>query len=517
MRLHELASALEGGAMPRSGVDPEVLGIAHDSRKAGAGSLFVAVRGFHSDGHRFVPQAVRQGAVAVVAEEGSAVDAGPSMPVIRVGDSRKALAKLAAKFYDYPSTKLRVVGITGTKGKTTTSYLVRSVIESAGATAGLIGTIDYRVGPRVIPAPNTTPESLELQELLAEMLRSGATHCVMEVSSHALALGRTDECVFEAAAFTNLAHEHLDFHASMDDYFQAKLKLFAGLGPDKTAVVNRDDVRSAEVLRRTRAKVITYGSSRDADVRTAGMVAHDSTGLRFTAATPIGEIKIDSRLVGSYNVHNILAAVGLGIALGFTRDAIAEGIRNMPSVPGRMESIDEGQPFSVIVDYAHTEASLAAVLRAVGDIGGGHIITLFGCGGDRDRTKRPKMGAAALAGSDIVIVTSDNPRTEDPQAIIREVESGMQEAGVRVNSIENRLPASAGTKPYLIIPDRHDAIDAAIGLALPGDVVVLAGKGHEDYQIIGERKLPFDDREEARKAIRKRQAAGFRGHGSDTN
>jgi UDP-N-acetylmuramoyl-L-alanyl-D-glutamate--2,6-diaminopimelate ligase len=509
MTLGELATVLKlQDAVPEGGRDREVSAVVQDSRKAVPGCLFVAVRGFHSDGHHFIPQAVRQGAAAVVAEQ----PAAPlDVPVLLVRDSRRALAALAAKFYGYPSRRIKLVGITGTKGKTTTSYLTRSIVEAAGHRTGLIGTIEYRIGDEAAPAPNTTPESVDLQALLAKMVDHQAAYCVMEVSSHALALGRTEECVFEAAAFTNLAPEHLDFHESLDDYFQAKLTLFTGLGTDKSAVVNRDDARCDEIVRRTRARVITYGTSGNADVRPAGGIGHDSTGLRFTAVTPIGEIDIESRLVGSYNVHNILAAVGLGVALGCSREAIADGIRSMPAVPGRMEAVDAGQPFGVVVDYAHTEGSLVLLLGAVKDIGGGRLITLFGCGGDRDRTKRPHMGAAALAGSDLVIVTSDNPRTEDPLAIIREIEAGMQETGYRMQSIGSPGWAPAGRTPYLVIPDRAEAIAAAIGLAQPGDVVVLAGKGHEDYQIIGERKIRFDDRDEARKAILRRQSGVARG------
>jgi UDP-N-acetylmuramoyl-L-alanyl-D-glutamate--2,6-diaminopimelate ligase len=486
MRLGELVTALDRGVdLPEPWRQREVNAVVQDSRQASSGSLFVAVRGFHSDGHRFIPQAVRQGAAAVVAEENAVIEAPPDTPVIRVPDSRKALARLAARFYDYPSRRIKLIGITGTKGKTTTSYLTRSIVEAAGHRVGLIGTIEYRIGDRVYPAPNTTPESLDLQRLLAEMADRGAGYCIMEVSSHALALGRTDGCVFEAAAFTNLAPEHLDFHESMNDYFQAKLKLFTGLGTDKTAVVNRDDVRCGELLQSMTAKAITYGRSGEADVRPAGRIGHDSTGLRFSAVTPIGEIAIESKLVGGYNVQNILAAVGLGIALGCSRESIADGIRRMPPIPGRMETIDEGQAFGVIVDYAHTEDSLAALLSAVREMTEGRVITVFGCGGDRDRTKRPRMGAAAMRGSDLVIVTSDNPRTEDPLAIIAEVEAGM----------------AGGTTPYLVIPDRAEAIRTAVGRAAGGDVVVLAGKGHEDYQIIGEVKHHFDDREEARKAL----------------
>jgi len=504
MRMADLATAVTSlDALPADLREREVSAIVQDSRRAVPGSLFVAVRGFHSDGHQFIPQALLRGAEAAVGERVPA-DV-PADRVIQVPDSRRALALLAVRFFGDPSEKLKVAGITGTKGKTTTSYLVRSIVEAAGLRTGLIGTIDYRIGDKVYPAPNTTPESLELQALLAEMVAQSATHCVMEVSSHALALGRTDGCRFEAAAFTNLQPEHLDFHPSMDDYFEAKLKLFTGLGPDKTAVVNRDDPRCDEILARTNAKVITYGRSGSADVRPGGVIGHGSTGIRFRAVTPIGEVGIDSRLVGGHNISNILAAVGMGVALGCPRAAIEEGIRRMTAVPGRMERIDEGQPFGVFVDYAHTDESLAALLRAVGDIGGGRVITVFGCGGDRDRTKRPRMGAAALAGSDAVIVTSDNPRTEDPLAIISDIETGMS-AGRKVSRADE-LAAPGGSTPYLVVPDRAAAIDAAIGLARPGDIVVLAGKGHEDYQIVGAEKHHFDDREEARKAIEKRHAA----------
>jgi UDP-N-acetylmuramoyl-L-alanyl-D-glutamate--2,6-diaminopimelate ligase len=428
-----------------------------------------------------------------------------SVPVIRVPDSRKALAKLAAKFYDYPALRLKLVGITGTKGKTTTSYLVKSVIEAAGHTAGLIGTIDYRIGDRVYPSPNTTPESIDLQALLAEMAQQKAGYCVMEVSSHALALGRTDECVFEAAAFTNLAQDHLDYHGTVDDYFQAKLLLFTALGPGKTAIVNSDDARSSEIVKSTAARVITCGFSETADVRPKGAIRHGIDGLSFTAATPAGDVAVESTLVGNYNISNILIAVGVGAALGFSAGAIAAGIRRMRAVPGRMEKVEEGQPFGVVVDYAHTEGSLAALLEAVREVAPKRIITVFGCGGERDRTKRPRMGAAALNGSSIVIVTSDNPRSEDPLAIIREIESGMTDLGVRSDPAEAVQERIGGGTPYVIIPDRAEAIDTAIGLAGPGDVVVLAGKGHEDYQIVGERKVHFDDREQARMAISRRQ------------
>jgi len=507
MRLGELAAVLECGGCTAAVREREVSSLVQDSRAAGPGSLFVAVRGFHSDGHRFVSQALARGAIAVVAEQGVPIDAPADAPVIRVPDSRIALAKLATAFYRYPSRRLVLVGITGTNGKTTTSYLVRSILSAAGRISGLIGTIEYRIGDRVYPAPNTTPESLDVQRLLAEMVAAGATHCVMEVSSHALALGRTDGCEFHAAAFTNLTQDHLDFHGTMEAYFRAKLLLFAGLGQDAAAVVNSDDLRAKEIIRATRARVITVGLSGRPDVRPQGEVSHGIAGVAFTAETPAGPVAVESPLVGRHNISNILTAIGLGVALGLPNGAIAAGLKAMRAVPGRMEKVEAGQPFGIIVDYAHTEDALVRLLEAVREVAKKRVITVFGCGGDRDRTKRPKMGAAALAGSDLVIVTSDNPRTEDPLAIIGEIEGGMQEAGIRAEDTGDLGRAPAGRRPYLVIPDRAGAIRTAIEAADAGDVVVLAGKGHEDYQIIGEQKHHFDDREEARSAVRKRRAS----------
>jgi UDP-N-acetylmuramoyl-L-alanyl-D-glutamate--2,6-diaminopimelate ligase len=506
MKLGELLTVLKSeAALPPEGLDREVLDIAHDSRKVRPGSLFVAVRGFHSDGHQFIPQAVQQGAAAIVAE-GSHNDAvSRETPLIVVDDSRQALALLAAAFYGHPSQKLTLVGITGTNGKTTTTYLIKSIIEAAGRKAGLIGTIDYRVGDKVYPAPNTTPESLDLQRFLAEMVGLGVDSCVMEVSSHALALGRTVGCEFAAAGFTNLTQDHLDFHESMRAYFRAKLLLFAGLSPDASAVINIDDARATEIIGATRAKVLTTGFSERADIRPSGSIGHGIRGLSFFVATPSGTISVESPLVGSHNIYNILSAIGIGTALGFAGDVIARGISAMQAVPGRMEKVDEGQSFGVVVDYAHTEDALVRLLEAVREITAGKVITVFGCGGDRDRTKRPKMGTAAVNGSDIVIVTSDNPRTEEPLSIIGEIEKGMEAAGVRM-PVRDLMSADApGKTPYCVIPGRHEAVAAAINMAGIGDVVVLAGKGHEDYQIIGDRKIHFDDREVARQEIRRRQ------------
>jgi UDP-N-acetylmuramoyl-L-alanyl-D-glutamate--2,6-diaminopimelate ligase len=503
MKLGELVQTLERpSAQLTDRLDREVSDIIYDSRKTKPGSLFVAVRGFHSDGHQFILQAVQQGAVAVVVERESSAAAAANTPQIIVENSRRALALLADAFYGHPSQRLALIGITGTNGKTTTAYLVKSIIEAAGGTAGLIGTIEYRVGDTVYPAPNTTPESLDLQRLLSEMIGLGTTHCVMEVSSHALELGRTLGCRFAAAAFTNLTQDHLDFHGTMDAYFRAKLQLFAGLSADRHAVINLDDARAAEIMRETKAKVITTGMTGKADVHPRGTIHHGIGGLTFEVATPAGPAPIESPLIGRHNIYNMLTAVGIGTALGFPPESISRGIKNMKAVPGRLEKVDEGQRYGVVVDYAHTEDALVRLLEAVREISTSRVITVFGCGGDRDRTKRPKMGAAAISGSDVVIVTSDNPRTEDPQSIIGEIERGMT-GGMKMPSTGTAPDAPFGKKPYYVIPDRHAAVAAAIGMAKPGDLVVLAGKGHEDYQIIGGTKVHFDDREAAREEIRK--------------
>jgi UDP-N-acetylmuramoyl-L-alanyl-D-glutamate--2,6-diaminopimelate ligase len=504
MKLGELFSAIRSAPeLSHNLRDREVSAIVHDSRKVKPGSLFVAVRGFNSDGHRFIPQAAAQGAVAIVAEAVNR-SASAETPQLIVDDSRKAMALLADRFYGHPSGKLRLIGVTGTNGKTTTSYLVKSIIEAAGRTAGLIGTIEYRIGDRVYPAPNTTPESLDLQQLLAEMAAAGATHCVMEVSSHALELGRTLGCTFAAAAFTNLTQDHLDFHASMEAYFEAKLKLFTGLPETAYAVVNLDDGRAADIIKATRASVITTGMTDRAAIHPKGKIDHGIHGLDLTVETPAGPFPVRSPLVGRHNIYNILTAIGIGTALGIGQEVIVRGIADMKAVPGRMEKVEEGQPYGVVVDYAHTEDALMRLLEAVREIAPNRVITLFGCGGDRDRTKRPRMGAAALQGSDLVIVTSDNPRTEDGLSIIAKIESGMT-GGIKRTREQLAAMGPGARAGYTVVPDRREAITLAVRIAQPGDVVVLAGKGHEDYQIIGRTKHHFDDREVAREEIRKRQ------------
>jgi len=511
MKLGDLLIGLDTRTtLPSGWREREVKDITHDSRKVSPGSLFVAVRGFHSDGHQFISQAVKQGATAIVAEKQAGRPVPADTPLLIVDDSRRALALLANTFFGHPSRRLLLTGITGTNGKTTTTYLVKSILEAAGHTTGLIGTIDYRVGDKVYPALNTTPESLELQRLLSEMVGLGASNCVMEVSSHALALGRIEGCEFAAAAFTNLSQDHLDFHESMDAYFQAKLGLFTGLSPDAWAIINSDDARGVEIVRKTRARVITTGFSELANVRPAGRIRHGVNGLMFDAVSPAGTIPVESSLVGRYNIYNILTAIGIGVALSASAEMIARGLRNMKAVPGRMEQVNEGQPFGVVVDYAHTEDALVRILESIREITEKRIITVFGCGGDRDKTKRPKMGAAVIKGSDVVIITSDNPRTEDPLSIIRDIEQGLAEHGVKTSAQDFAKQIAPGKKPYAVIPGRHEAVAVAVGLARPGDMVVLAGKGHENYQIIGAKKMHFDDREVAREEIQKRQTIAVR-------
>jgi UDP-N-acetylmuramoyl-L-alanyl-D-glutamate--2,6-diaminopimelate ligase len=473
-------------------LDREITGLTDDSRRVSPGGLFVAVKGTQSDGHRYLNQAVSAGAGALVVEAGhvpaNALDA-LGVPVIEVRDSRHVLGVLASRFHGDPSQRLKLIGVTGTNGKTTTTYLCKSVLEAAGAKVGLVGTVAYLIGNERIEATHTTPGAVELQGLFRRMIDAASDAAVMEVSSHALALDRTAGCEFGTAVFTNLTQDHLDFHADMEEYFHAKLRLFAGLGPEGRAVVNLDDPYGASVAAATRAQVWTYAVDRPADLR-AEDVRISLEGVRFTARTPVGAVAIRSPLVGRHNVYNILAAVGVGLEQGIALPTIAAGIAGLVNVPGRFERVEAGQPFTVVVDYAHTEDALFRLLTAAEAVKTGRIITVFGCGGDRDRGKRPKMGRVSAVYSDVVVVTSDNPRTEAPEAIISEVVPGVQ-AGLQ----------EMGRGRYVVQVDRRAAIGEAVRMAQPGDLVLIAGKGHENYQVIGKNKYPFDDRVVAREAI----------------
>jgi UDP-N-acetylmuramoyl-L-alanyl-D-glutamate--2,6-diaminopimelate ligase len=477
----------------RGNFDVEVLDVTDDSRAVKPGSLFVAVKGERVDGHAFVEKAIRSGAVGVVTE----ASMGPiAAAAVRVANSRIAVGVLGSRFCQDPTSKLRMIGVTGTNGKTTTTYVCKALLEAAGRKVGLIGTVAYQIGAERIPASHTTPGALELQRLFCRALAGGLDTVVMEVSSHALALDRTAGSEFDVAVFTNLTQDHLDFHRDMDDYFRSKLRLFSGLGESarkpapKRAIVNADDPRAAHVTAACRVPVWTYAVRKAADVK-AERVQTSLAGTRFMAITPVGRFPVESALVGEHNVYNLLAAVGVALHEGLSVDQVRDGIARVKNVPGRFERVGEGQPFTLVVDYAHTEDALVRLLTAAQVIRTGRIITVFGCGGDRDRTKRPKMGRVAVEFSDVVVLTSDNPRTEDPMAILRDVEVGVKEALKQRPSVR-----------YVMVPDRRQAIEEAVQEARPGDMVLIAGKGHEDYQIIGTQKFHFDDREVAAEAIR---------------
>ena len=469
----------------------EVTGIHFDSRRIRPGNIFVAVPGLKTDGHHYIPDAIKAGARVVVVEKPVQVPAG--VTVVQVQDSRRALSHLGAAYYGYPSSHLRVVGVTGTNGKTTTTYLIESILRTEGYQVGLLGTIGGRVGQLNLPVEHTTPESLDLQELLSAMVKAEADYAVMEVSSHALALGRVLDCEFDVAVFTNLTQDHLDFHGRMEEYREAKLRLFASLGEkgvknrSKYGVVNVDDPQGEVFASAARVPVIGYGIERPAAVQ-AREVKITPRGASFWAVLPLGEIPVNLQLTGRFNVYNALAAIAVGWQEGASLASIKRGLEKVRGVPGRFELVDEGQNFAVVVDYAHTPDGLENLLVTAREVGAGRLITVFGCGGDRDRSKRPLMGQVAGRWSDYVVVTSDNPRTEDPQRIINDILPG--------------LTAAISEDSYTVIPERAEAIRFALKNAKEGDIVVIAGKGHETYQIIGQEFIPFDDREVARQALR---------------
>ena len=472
--------------------DAEITGIIYDSRKVKPGYLFLAMRGESSDGNRFVDAALRAGATGIVTDSESTV-APANIAFARVAHGRRALANISANFYGRPADRLKLTGITGTNGKTTTTFLIEHILHTAGRSVAMIGTIEYHVAGRVLPAPHTTPESLELNATFAEAVQAGATEAVMEVSSHALEQGRVYGLHYDVAVFTNLTRDHLDYHQSMEAYFAAKAKLFRGDGaaPPSAAVVNEDDeygIKLREIAQRSGSEAIGYGLH-DARV-TAENIVYSQTGTRFDVHLGDETIACESRLIGEINVYNVLAASAAAYARGCVLDQIRDAIASFTRVPGRFERIDCGQPFIVVVDYAHTDDALRNVTRIARQLlaqqkAAGRIITLFGCGGDRDRTKRPLMARAAGEGSDFVVLTSDNPRREDPQAIIADAFPGLAQTGRR----------------HLVEPDRRKAIAIAISEARPGDIVLIAGKGHEKYQITREGTFLFDDVQVAREAL----------------
>jgi UDP-N-acetylmuramoyl-L-alanyl-D-glutamate--2,6-diaminopimelate ligase len=471
--------------------DTTITAITYDSRRATAGSVFVALRGLKADGTEFAPQAISRGAVLVVAEVPRPDALSSSW--LMVSDARLAIALLADRFYDHPSRRLQVIGVTGTNGKTTTAYLLASILDAAGSRTGLLGTVTYRLGTEEREASRTTPEAPDVQQLLAEMIRQGCKAAVMEVSSHALALKRVDGMRFAAGIFTNLTRDHLDFHADMETYFQAKRRLFEMLPPGSPGIINLDDPRGASLLD-VCGTVMTFAIGRAADV-TPGPLEFTLNGLSFDLRTPRGTVRIQSHLVGRPNVSNILAAAATAVALGLPLEAIAAGVRALPGVPGRFEVVSApDDEVTVVVDYAHTDDALRNLLETARPLAPRRLVTVFGCGGDRDKTKRPLMGMVAARLSDVVVITSDNPRSEEPHRIIEEITRGIPGGGQGSRAPDVRL-----------IVDRRDAIESAVEHAEPGDLILIAGKGHEKYQQIGDRVLPFDDGAIARGALQRRR------------
>jgi UDP-N-acetylmuramoyl-L-alanyl-D-glutamate--2,6-diaminopimelate ligase len=471
--------------LKRVGKNPAVTGVEYDSRQVRTGSLFVAFRGGTTDGNLYIPQAIAQGANTIVTDSAAGfatTTAYPGVAAIQITHGRRALAAIAANFFAHPEARLKLSGVTGTNGKTTTAFLLEAMLRHQGRITVLAGTIEYHAAGRIFPAPHTTPESRDLLELFREGVDGGATEAVMEVSSHALEQERIFGLAFDVAIFTNLTRDHLDYHGSMENYFAAKRKLFDGsvISPPRVAILNQDDAYGAKLKTHTAAsgQVYTYGL-RQGDFRAEGLRMEPS-GMRFTMITPQGEVPIATRLTGAVNIYNLLAAGAAAIARGLSLEQVAQGAASLDFVPGRFQSVDCGQNFAVVVDYAHTDDALRNIItvaRAFVSPKGGRVITMFGCGGDRDRSKRPLMGQAAGAGSDVVVLTSDNPRGEDPAAIIGQV-----------------LPGLSDTPAAVIVePDRRHAIELALAQARQGDLVLLAGKGHEKTQTIGDQVIPFDD------------------------
>lgn len=503
MKLSSLTDGLVPNATTgiRSSADPDVTAVCYDSREVIPGAVFVAIEGFAVDGHRFIPEAIERGAVCVVCRKPATADA----VVIRVMDPRAALALMACRFYGDPAAEMTLVGVTGTNGKTTVTYLLEQILKEAGHRPGVVGTINYRYADQAFDNPVTTPESLELQAILREMAHAGVTHVVMEVSSHALDLSRVDGCRYDAAVFTNLTQDHLDHHGDMDRYWASKKRLFADfLKPADArhrvrAVVNGDDAKGEELVRLLGAAALKTAAYGDGDVIPLAVI-RDLAGIRGSITTPVGKIPFTSPLVGDFNLENILSAVGAALALGISPAAIAAGINSTSCVPGRLERINGGGKWTVFVDYAHTPDALENAIVALRALTLGRLIVVFGCGGDRDNSKRPIMGEIAGRLSDLAVVTSDNPRSEDPLSIIAQVEAGVRQATTRRYSTDFLQNGWQGNG-YMVEPDRLTAIETAIRAAGGNDAVLIAGKGHETYQILAAETIHFDDREAARQVL----------------
>jgi UDP-N-acetylmuramyl-tripeptide synthetase len=482
MKLTELLEALSEKTVAGD-ADVEITGISTDSRTIDPGHLFIAIAGTAEDGHRYMEDALRRGAVAIVGETIPPDSAGTAV-YVKTPDTRTAAAYLAEAFYGYPSKHLNVVGITGTNGKSSTLYLIRSILDAAGFPSSGIGTIGYTIGDRTLPAPNTTPGPVDLSAALRESLDAGHKHVVMEVSSHALDQRRVEAVQFKVAVFTNLSQDHLDYHPSLDEYFRAKVHLFELISKANTgacAVIGADDPRSQDIIAATRTETLTFGIAKPADIR-AHNVQITMSRTSFDVKTSHGDISIEMKLLGRHSVYNALAATGACLVLGIDLPTIKKGLESLVVVPGRFERIREGQALEVIVDYAHTPEALRSLLESARAICKGKLIIVFGAGGNRDRGKRPEMGKIAASFADFTIVTSDNPRTEDPYRIALDIEIGFQKLGKERG------------QHYLVIIDRREAIEEALTTAEAGDIVLIAGKGHETYQIFSDKTVEFDDR-----------------------
>jgi UDP-N-acetylmuramoyl-L-alanyl-D-glutamate--2,6-diaminopimelate ligase len=501
MKLSQLLSSITGFDLHGDG-SVTISAVNCDSRAITAGTLFFALRGVTVDGHQFITAAVQSGAAAVVLENAACAPEG--IPWVRVADARAAMAHMAAEFFDNPTLRQPLVGITGTNGKTTTTYLIEAILAAAGMPPAVLGTISYRFGSTCIAASHTTPESTELQAAFRQLADAGAKSFVMEVSSHALEQKRVDGCHFDVGIFSNLTRDHLDYHKTMESYLESKQRLFSELlcpteaKPQRRACINMDDPYGDVIAAQACCPVITYGVDYRGDVQ-ATDITSSVNGFRGTLVTPKGDVSFTSRLVGRFNLSNVLAAVAAGVALDLPLAAIKKGIETHATVPGRMERVDNSRGITLLVDYAHTGDALENVLTTLKELATARIITVFGCGGDRDPGKRPIMGRIAAQMSDLAVVTSDNPRTEDPFAILAQVKAGITPLGIREYDLRE-LDGTCSEKGFVMLENRAEAIRLAVRLAQPGDIVLLAGKGHEDYQIIGKTKHHFDDREQAARA-----------------
>ncbi|MBZ4644972.1 MAG: UDP-N-acetylmuramyl-tripeptide synthetase [Clostridia bacterium] len=471
MLLKDLTSIIEHEYV-NGDQNAEISGIAYDSRRVKPGDLFVCIKGFKVDGHEFISQAIGQGAAAVIVEK-EVEDA--KVPLIKVKNSRRALALISAAFFGNPSSKFKLIGVTGTNGKTTTTYLIKTILEQGGSKVGLIGTNQNMIGDKVLPAERTTPESLELQQLFSDMVKEKIDYVVMEVSSHSLELNRVDGCNFEIGIFTNITQDHLDFHVTMENYLKAKTTLFKRC---KKGIINVDDSSSEYILNNGTCEMITFGIDKEADIH-AKDIEISEKGVKFDVDTPYGSKFIELGIPGRFSVYNALGSIGACLALGISLEQIQQGLKQAKGVPGRAQIVETGKDFTVLIDYAHTPDGLENILNTVNGFAKGRVVTLFGCGGDRDKTKRPIMGEIAGKLSDFCIITSDNPRTEDPLQILNHIEEGIKKTDCS----------------YVVIENRFEAIKYALENAKKDDVIVLAGKGHETYQILKDRVIHFDEKE----------------------